>query len=430
MPIRDQLAALSRIAWSQATAVRNLARGWPLVYTGTAAMTLDADDLELAAELLAERGDWTSLAPIEAFEREFAEWNGSRSAFAFASGRVALAAAITALELRPGDEVVVPGYTCVVVTNALRNAGLKPIFADIELDTYGLDKDAVLRAIGTQTKAVLIHHLYGFVSRDLDAVLDIARARRIPVIEDCAQSTGAAYNGRKVGNFGNVAIFSCDPSKPFTCIQGGLAVANDERLVARLADIRRTAGTQDLATIENRIRNVSLNYAVHKDPQRWWKADVVRLRDNTAYHIGISRHEAAGAAPLDAGCRMAAPLARLASHQLRKLDYYNARRRANCVRWDAWCETHDFAKPLTLAGSTSIALRYPVMVTPEMKNNFRWAYRTLGVVPGSWFITHLHPAPEPVADAPNAARAVAACVNFPTLYFEDRWRPGVADGGS
>jgi perosamine synthetase len=421
MPLRNHLAGLSRIARSQAAALRNAARGWPLIYTGTTAMTLDADDLDLAAKLLGDRQGWTSAAPVDAFEREFAAWNGSRSASAFASGRIALAAAIAALGLRAGDHVVMPGYSCVVVANALRNAGVQPIFADIELETYGLDKDALQRSITERTKAILIQHLYGFVSRDLDAILEIAHARGIAVIEDCAQSAGATYHGRKVGNFGDVAVFSCDPSKPFTCIEGGIAVTSDERLAARLGAIRRAAATHDERTIENRLRNVALNFAINKDPQRWWKADLIWMRHGDEYHYGIPEAEVCGAAPLDAGFRMSSPIAGLAANQLRKLDHYNARRRANAGRWDAWCDERGFARPLTLPGSTPIVLRYPVLVTPDMKRELRWAYRGLGVVPGLWFVSHLHPAPEVIEGVPNATRAVAACINFPTLYYEDRW---------
>jgi len=430
MPIRNHLAGFSRIARSQATVVRNAARGWPLTYTGTTAMTLDADDLDLAAALLANRSDWTSDAPVNAFEREFAAWNGSRFAAAFASGRVALAAAIAALGLRAGDHVVMPGYSCVVVANALRNAGVRPIFSDIELETYGLDKDALQRSISARTKAILIHHLYGFVSRDLDAILDIARAHRIPVIEDCAQSAGATYHGRKVGNFGDVAIFSCDPSKPFTCIEGGVAVSGDDGIAERLGAIRRAAASHDESAIENRLRNVALNYAMNKDPQRWWKADLVWMRRGGDYHYGIPEAEIDGAAPLDAGCRMSGPVATLAANQLRKLDHYNTRRRANAGRWDAWCDERGFARPLTLPGSTPIVLRYPVLVTPDMKREVRWAYRSLGVVPGLWFVTHLHPAREVIDGVPNATRAVAECINFPTLYFEDRWRSAPSHAGS
>ena len=426
MPLQRGLVRLAR---SYAIALRNIVKGWPLVYTGTAAMTLDEDDLALAAALLADRREWTATAPVDAFERQFAAWNGSRAAFAFASGRIALRAAVDALGLQPGDEVVLPGYTCVVVPNALGAAGVRPVYADIELDTYGLDKDALRRALTPRTKAVLVHHLYGYVSRDLDAVLEIAKARGLRVIEDCAQAAGAIYQGRHVGNFGDVAIFSGDPSKPFDCVQGGLATANDDELIARLTAVRRVAPMQDEATIANRLANVSLNYALSKDPRRWWNGELVWLRRGDEYFVGIPDAETAGAPPRDAGCRMSAPLARLASNQLGKLDYYNGRRRANASRWDAWCDANRFARPLVLSESTPMCLRYPVLVTPEMKRDIRWAYRSLGVIPGTWFVTHRHPAPGVLPDVPNATRAVERCINFPTLYFEDRWRPGAPSAG-
>ena len=430
MPLREYLDALPRIARSQATALRNAARGWPLIYTGTTAMTIDLDDIDLAAALLKDRLDWISEEPVDAFERAFADWNGSRSAAAFASGRIALSAAVAALGLRAGDQVVMPGYSCVVVASALRNAGLQPVFVDIELDTYGLDKDSLRQSMTDRTRAVVMHHLYGFVSRDVDDILEICRTRGVRVIEDCAQSAGALHHGRKVGNFGDVGIFSCDPSKPFTCVQGGVATANDEEISARLSALRRAAPVQDHATIENRLRNVALNYALHKDPQRWWKADLAWLRDGTRYYYGINSLEAAGAPPSDAGCRMSGALARLAAHQLKKVDHYNVRRRANAGRWDAWCKVQGFARPLTVRDSTPIMLRYPVLVKPQMKRDLRWAYRSLGVVPGQWFVTHLHPSTERLPNLPNATRAVVECINLPTLFFEDRWRPGSGTAGS
>jgi hypothetical protein len=166
-----------------------------------------------------------------------------------------------------------------------------------------------------------------------------------------------------------------------------------------------------------------VNYAIAKDPQRWWKGELTWMRDGDRYFFGIPDEEVAGAPPRDAGCRMSAPVARLASNQLAKLDYYNARRRANTARWRDWCDANGFAGPIAIDGSTPICLRYPVLVTPEMKRDFGWAYRSLGVVPGQWFLTHLHPAPEPRLDLPQATRAVERCINFPTLYYEDRWQP-------
>ena len=182
------------------------------------------------------------------------------------------------------------------------------------------------------------------------------------------------------------------------------------------------ASAQDHAVIENRLRNVALNYALNKDPQRWWKGELAWLRDGDAYHIGIPSAEVAGEAPIDSGCRMSGPLATIAAHQLRKLDHYNARRLANSARWAAWCDVNGFTRPVAVPKSTPIALRYPVLVRQEMKRDLRWAYRSLGVVPGQWFTTCLHPSAEPIASVPNAARAVAECINFPTWYLEDRYQ--------
>jgi perosamine synthetase len=419
----DALRGLARLARTQATALRNLLRGWPLVYASTTAMTIDHDDLALASSLLADRAGWRDPAPVIAFERAFAEWNGSRDAFSFASGRIAISAAIKALDLQPGDDVVVPGYTCVVVANAFNNAGVHPVYADIELETYGLDKDALVAAITPRTRAVVIHHLYGLVSRDFGALLDIARSRGLRVIEDAAQATGAEYGGRKVGNFGDIGIYSFDPSKLFTSVQGGVAVANEAGVAGRLHEIRARAPVQDDRTIENRLRNLALNHAMNKDPQRWWRGEIAWLQRGNEYFYGIPETEVAGQPPADAGCRMAAPIARLALNQLRKLDYYNDRRRTNAERWRAWCETGGFATPFVLPRSTPVFLRYPVLVTPEMKRDLSWAYRSLGVVPGTWFISYLHPASTKLEGVPNATMAVERCINFPTLFYEDRWRP-------
>jgi hypothetical protein len=109
---------------------------------------------------------------------------------------------------------------------------------------------------------------------------------------------------------------------------------------------------------------------------------------------------------------------------LKKLDHYNERRRANARRWIEWCHDNGFIAPLEVMQSTPTYLRFPVLVRPEMKRDLRWAYRSLGVVPGTWFNTHLHPAPIRLDYLPNATVAVDRCINFPTLFHEDRWRPG------
>jgi perosamine synthetase len=159
--------------------------------------TLGLDDVEIARQQLKMRETWLNPAPVEDYEKAFANWNGSAQAFAFMGARVALSACIHALRLKPGDEVIIPGYTCVVVANAFHYAGVKVTYKDIELETYGLDASTLKDVITSNTKAVLLHHLYGLVCRDYEKTVTVAREHGLFVIEDCAQATGATCKGRK-----------------------------------------------------------------------------------------------------------------------------------------------------------------------------------------------------------------------------------------
>ncbi len=194
-------------------------------------MTLDKDDMALAKRLLRNKDQWENQGIVSAYEDEFAKWNGSSYAFAYMSGREALSACIKALDLMPGDEVIMPAYTCVVVPNAFKYDGIKVVYCDIELESYGLDVAQVEAKISSKTKAILIQHLYGLVCRDYEALLELAQRHGLRVIEDCAHATGAVYKGTKVGNYGDVAFYSSEKSKIFNPIQGGMIVTNDNMIV-------------------------------------------------------------------------------------------------------------------------------------------------------------------------------------------------------
>lgn len=122
-------------------------------------MTLDRDDIDLAHIWLKREDEWYNKDAIINYEQSFASWNGSKFAYSFMGGRVALSACIYALNLQPGDEVILPGYTCIVVQNAFHYADIKTVYSDIELDTYGLDANKLESKITSKTKAILLQHL-------------------------------------------------------------------------------------------------------------------------------------------------------------------------------------------------------------------------------------------------------------------------------
>ncbi len=328
-------------------------------------------------------------------------------------GRVALSACIHALGLRPGDEVILPGYTCVVVPNAFHFAGVNIVYSDIELETYGLDARLLKSQITSKTRAILLHHLYGLVCRDYEAIIEIAQQHHLKVIEDCAHATGAVYRGQKVGNLGDVAFYSAEQSKVFNTIQGGVAITNDDQIAAGLREFYHNAPYPDRNRIDRQLHNVFLNYYRFKHPQRWWLGDLAEIRYGHKQLVSTTREEERGIRPAYYGQKMPAPIAALGLNQLRKLDHYNECRRHTAKRWEQWCNENGYQKPFIVDGSVPVFLRYPVLVEPNRKRDRSWSIKELGVEIGVWFVSHIHPTNCRIDGCPNADIAVTQCVNFP-----------------
>jgi dTDP-4-amino-4,6-dideoxygalactose transaminase len=174
---------------------------------------------------------------IEEFEEQFARVLGSGHVRTCSTeyGRMALYFILKAMDLPAGAEVIVPAFTFWVVPEIVRVAGLKPVFADVDPTTFTLCPRAVERAITPETCAVLPTHLYG-LSCDMDPILALARRHDLKVIEDCAHSLGATYNGRMVGTLGNASFFSFQAFKPLNTYGGGLAWMRDADLARRVGD--------------------------------------------------------------------------------------------------------------------------------------------------------------------------------------------------
>lgn len=407
--------ATARAGYHQLNNVYRLGKGEPLSPSSLIAQTLDEDDVELARSWLKKRDDWYCHADVEQYQKEFANWNGSTYAYSFMGGRVALSAIIYALGLKLGDEVIVPGYTCVVVPNAFHYQGIKPVYSDIELDTYGLDASLIEAKINSNTKAIMLHHLYGLVCRDYEEIVSIARRHDLFVIEDCAHSTGAIYKGKKVGNLGDAAFFSSEQSKVFTTIQGGIATTNDAAVAAKINEYYEKASFPDEERIDRLLHSVILNYYRFKHPQRWWRRDWADITLGGKELLSTTKEEEQGIRPDFYGQKMPAPLAALGINQLDKIDTYNVNRREAAQKWDCWCDQNGYKKPLVVFDSIPVFLRYPVLGEPEKKENTAWARKDPGVNLGVWFVSNVHPVSWVVDNCPNANKAVDQCINFPCL---------------
>ncbi len=235
------------------------------------------------------------------------------------------------------------------------------------------------------------------------------------MIEDCAQSTGAVFKDRKVGNLGDVAIYSSEKSKVFNTIQGGVATTNDHSIAKRLKEYCDQADYPNAELIDKQLHCVIVNYHSYKDLQRWWKGDVVRHVYRDKMIASTSKAEEDGIKPAHYGSKMPPPIAAIGLNQLRKIDHYNEARRQTAKRWDGWCDSHGYSKPFVIPGSVPIYLRYPVMVEPDKKKDTGWACEELGVELGVWFVSNIHPTSRVVEGCPNADKAVESCINFPGL---------------
>ena len=196
-------------------------------------MFIDDEMLDAAHRILAS-GQWIKGPESKAFGAEWAEYCGALGGTPCSNGSVALIAALHALDVGHGDEVIVPSHTYIASATCITMVGANPIFVEIEEDYYTLDSAAVEAAISPQTKAIIAVHLYG---QPIDSdIFEIASKHGIPVIEDSAQAHGASLNGQRVGSFGDIATFSFFPSKNMAVGgDGGAILANREDLVQRVS---------------------------------------------------------------------------------------------------------------------------------------------------------------------------------------------------
>lgn len=165
------------------------------------------------------------------FEEQFSEYIGTDYGIATTSGTTALEVAIRTLGLNKGDKVLTTAYSFIASANAIIYAGLEPVFADIEEETFNIDVDRLedIYVKNPDIKAVLIVHLFGYPC-DMDAILNFVKKHSLFLVEDCAQAHGATWNDKRVGSLGDVAAFSFYPTKNMTTGEGGMITTNSSKL--------------------------------------------------------------------------------------------------------------------------------------------------------------------------------------------------------
>jgi len=197
----------------------------------------DGEDVRMVSEAIKRGTYWATGPEIQAFEEELSEYLGIKYCLTFNSGTSALHAILLAYGIASGNEVIVPSFTFIATANAPLFVGAKPVFADIEEKTFGLEPEDVKRKISTRTKAMIPIH-YGGCPCLIEELKEIARDHNLILIEDAAEALGASVNGRKAGAIGDSAILSFCQNKIITTGEGGAVVTNSKEIYERSKLIR------------------------------------------------------------------------------------------------------------------------------------------------------------------------------------------------
>lgn len=184
--------------------------------------------------LLSNRVNYWTGQECRQFEREFAEWCGTQYAVALANGTLALDVALKALNIGPGDEVIVTSRTFLASASSIVTAGASPVFADVDLDSQNITAESIAAVLSPATRAVIVVHLAGMPA-EMDAIMQLADSNNLYIIEDCAQAHGARYKDRSVGSIGHIGAWSfCQDKIMTTGGEGGMVTTNDEELWKRM----------------------------------------------------------------------------------------------------------------------------------------------------------------------------------------------------
>ncbi|PID78979.1 hypothetical protein CSB20_12490 [bacterium DOLZORAL124_64_63] len=342
----------------------------------------------------------------------------------FFKGRVALHAILRAAGIGPGDQVLLPGYTCVVVPNAIQYTGATPVFLDIENQTYNLDSTRLESHKGQtwvpgKARALIIQHTYG-IPADVERLLAFARKYELLVIEDSCHALSSTWQGKPVGSWGDAAFFSSQWSKPVTTGLGGWAQINDPELRAQVLQIQNEYPAPPM--LKALILEIQfLAYNALSSPRLYWLIQsLYRTLGAMGLAIGSSSlEELACALPQDYQLGMHRLQSRRLRQLLNNLDHHIEIRRRNKSIIEQELVRHNLPTVKQPSETDVVFLRYPVPVAN--KEEVLTAARKERVQLGDWFLSPIHPNLEKwelagyrPGTCPVAEQASREVINIPT----------------
>jgi len=376
------------------------------------------DCLKLVTFLLFHRQRVVEGEYIRQFEEEFSRYVGVSHAFSFGAGRMAFYAILKAMGVKEGDEVILPGYTCVVVPNAVVYCGARPVYLDIDVKTLTMDVRKVKEKLTDRTKVILVQPMFQ-ACPDMEAISSLAREHGVKVVEDCAHTLGATYRGRKLGTFGDAAFFTLEQSKIFTTWMGGVAVTSDPELADRLRHFQSDTLFPDARAVRRTMwQLISCYFFLHPAFCFVGKYFMWFFSRVAGFMPTIQPEEMSAIRPEGYPTRLSNIQARLALRQLLRIEANLRRRREIAASYDVALR----GLGLTVAEQKAYLpayIRYALLTRD--RERLKELFSKNQVELGEWYNSVVHPRGSSLeavcyeeGSCPVAEFAAEHCVNLPT----------------
>lgn len=379
--------------------------------------TTTFDDCLVALRYLVNPRQLIDGPAITKYEHAFAEQIGVRYAYSFCHGRVGLYGLLRGLGIGEGDEVLLQVPTHIVVPNAIRFTGARPVYVDCQLDTYNMDIEQAEQRITPRTKALVLQHTFG-IPVDLDAALDLTRRHGLDLIEDCVHALGATYDGRQVGSFGRAAFFSSEETKTISTTMGGMVVTDDPELAARVQEFQQSCARPSAWQAASYVLKLVLyHWMTEPHVHQYTRAIYEFFGKRNPLPQPTTDEETHGKRPGYYEQRLSNAQAALGLRQLRRLEKNVAHRRMTAMAYSMQLPKKGFEVPRPPAKADPAYVRYPVWVKdPEVTKRVATRHATLG----TWFSSVLEESILPacgdyeMGSCPRAEEAARHLINLPT----------------
>ncbi|PIQ07499.1 MAG: hypothetical protein COW72_00010, partial [Candidatus Nealsonbacteria bacterium CG18_big_fil_WC_8_21_14_2_50_37_10] len=331
----------------------------------------EKDDIRLALKLLFQPWNWkinhyATRPRSVGLEEEFKRYLGVKYAISFNSGRSGLMAILDSLDIKKDDEVLLQSFTCNSAVNPILKRKAKPIFVDID-DTINLDPVDLKKKITPKSKAVMIQHTFGWPAQ-IEEILKFVRQNNLFLIEDCAHSLGAKYQGKFCGTFGDVAFFSFGRDKIISSVFGGMIITNNEKMGERIKEFRdKLDYPSNFWIFQQLLHPILINCLIL--PAYGLNQYLGRLLLGLFHKLSILsksvyKKEKRGKIPKYFPKRFPNALATLALNQFKKLEKFNNHRRKTASFYEKELKNTGFNLPLAKSqeGREPAFMRYPILV--------------------------------------------------------------------